>query len=297
MVNLAIIIVTFNTQELTKKCLQSIFQKKSKINFEVLLIDNSSSDQTLDMVKQDFPQVRLIKSPKNLGFAGGNNLALKKIKAPFVLLLNSDTEVEPNSIEELFEFSKQSNFDIVSCKLVDKNGQFQPNAGELPTFWPTFFWISGLDDILGKFMTVLSYQERDSKYYVNNREVGWVSGSVMLIKQSVFEKIGLLDENIFMYGEDVDFCLRAKKARFNIGWTDKSTIYHLGGGSSRDHKYKQWSGEFKGLLYLYGKHFGNFQKIILKSLIYFFVLARILVFGILGRFGNVKAYAKVFITI
>lgn len=260
---------------------------------DVWVVDNASSDGSVEEIAKKFPQVKVIASKENLGFASGNNLALKKAKSQYYLLLNSDTEVEENSIDNLMEFAKSNDFAICSCRVLNKDGSFQPNGGDLPKLLPLFFWLSGLDDFIKKIFVPISYQQRSKSYYKNGREIGWVSGSVMLIHKSVFERIGFLDKKIFMYGEDVEFCLRVKRAGFKIGWTDRAEITHLGGGSSKRSQYNQWLGEFRGLLYIYQKYYGGVQKSILKILIYFFVMLRVLAFVILGKFDYAKTYAKI----
>lgn len=297
MAELSVVILSFNTKDLTLECLRSIFTKKWEINLEVWVVDNNSSDGTCEAVKVMFPQVKLIENPINSGFAKGNNLALRKIKTEYTLLLNSDTQVLPHSLDEMVKFAKTNGFSVVSCKIKNGDGSFQPNAGQLPSFIPVILWLSGIDDILKKFFPVFSYQATDARYYRGREEVGWVSGSVMLIKRDVLDKVGYLDENIFMYGEDVEFCLRAKKAGFRIGWTKDAEIIHLGGGSSRLPKFSQWAGEFRGLLYIYRKYYGFAAFLILRFLIYIFIIARAISFLILGRGNFAKTYGKVLINI
>ncbi|MDD2823016.1 MAG: glycosyltransferase family 2 protein [Candidatus Daviesbacteria bacterium] len=290
-------IVNFNTEKLILDCLESIYKNKPKVSFEIWVVDNCSTDQSVSLIKKHFPNVHLIESDKNLGFAGGNNLALKKASAKNYLLLNSDTLVKSNSLDNLVDFASSSDYGICSCKLVYKNGAFQPNAGELPTFFPMFFWISGLDDILEKVLFIKSYQARDKNYYFDKATVGWVSGSVMLVKDEVIKKIGLLDEAIFMYGEDVEYCFRANKAGFITGWTNSAEIIHIGGGSSTSPKYNQWFGEFKGLIYIYNKLFGTLAMYFIKFMLYSFILVRTLIFLLLGKVSYSKTYAKIFINL
>lgn len=295
--DLAVIILSFNTKEMLRNCLNSIFEKKWATNLQVIVVDNASSDGSAQMVKDDFPKVKLILNKTNSGFAAGNNLGIKAVKADYYLLLNSDTVVSPKSFDKLVEYASSNKCAISSCQLAFADGNFQPNAGELPTLLPVFMWLTGLDDILKKFIDFASYQARDRKYYLKDREVGWVSGSVMLINKEVIQKVGLLDENIFMYGEDVEYCLRAKKNGFRIGWTKQAEIVHLGGGSSSSPKYNQWRGEFRGLLYIYNKYYGAVASLILKVFMYVFILVRSVAFLLLGKFSYSKTYAKVFFNI
>lgn len=297
MVNLAIIIINFNTEELILRCLESIFKYKSQSKFEVWVVDNNSTDNSVSSIKKHFSEVNLIESNENLGFAGGNNLALKKVEANYYLLLNSDTEVKNQSIDNLVKFAASSDFGICSCQLTNSNGGFQPNGGELPAFFPVIVWLSGLDDIFNKFIKIRSYQARNKDYYFDKMRIGWVSGSVMLIKKEVIKKIGLLDEKIFMYGEDVEYCYRAKNAGYKIGWTNQAEMVHIGGASSKTPRYNQWMGEFKGLLYIYNKFLGLYITLWVKVLFYFFILARIIGFFIFGKISYSRTYAKIFINL
>lgn len=297
MVNLAIIIVNYNTEKLILECLESVFKNKPTGTFQVIVVDNNSTDNSVASIKKHFPKVNLIESKENLGFSGGNNLALKEIDAKNYLLLNSDTLVNEDSLNNLVKFAENSDYGIVSCKLTYSDGSFQPNAGELPTFLPVLFWLSGLDDILGKITHIKSYQARDKSYYHNGTKVGWVSGSVMLIKKEVTEKIGLLDEGIFMYGEDVEYCFRANRAGFKIGWTDEAEIIHISGASSKKPKYNQWIGEFRGMIYVYNKLFGLISGNLIRIFLYFFILLRAVVFLVTGKISYSRTYAKIFVNL
>lgn len=294
MSDLDIVIVNFNTAELILSCLKSIYDADCKINYRIFVVDNASSDDSVKKIKNNFPKVNLIVSNKNLGFSGGNNLGLQKTSAESVLLLNSDTEIYDGSLDGLLRFVSQSEFGIASCKILNREGKLQPNAGDLPFGFPLLIWLGGLDDILfGISSNLPSFHRHFDNYYKGDREVGWVSGSVMVISRKVIKKIGLLDDKIFMYAEDTEYCLRAKKAGFKIGWTDKAQIKHLGGGSSSEPALKQWVGEFKGLLYIYKKYYGFMGQLFLKILIYFFTLLRVVAFFLIGRFKQSRTYVQV----
>jgi len=295
MSELAIVIVNYNTRSLTLDCLKSLYKNPPSGTFEVWLVDNASSDDSTERIERNFPQVKLIKSKTNRGFAGGNNLALKEVcdKAKYCLLLNTDTLVYPDSLDNLIKFARENNFAVSSCKLLSPDKSFQPNTGSLPTFFPMFFWLSGVDDIVKRFIAIPSYHQESKVFYKKDRQVGWISGSVLLIESEVFKKIGFLDEKIFMYGEDVDFCWRAKKAGFRIGWTGSTKILHIGGASSDKPRLKQWSGEFKGLFYLYRKYYGAWAALMVRFLSYPFIVLRALAFLVIGKPEHAKTYVQV----
>jgi GT2 family glycosyltransferase len=292
---LTVVVLNYNTKKLTIDCLNSIFNNDFKTEINVVVVDNASTDDSVKQIRENFKNVDLIESKKNLGFAGGNNIALKKYHktSKYLLLLNSDTLVQKKSLDNLITFAQKYDFAIESCRLLNPDGSFQPNAGELPSPLYVFFWLSGLDDVFRKFIRLPSYQERGSSYYKNNRSVGWVSGSVMLIDCNLIKEIGFLDEKIFMYGEDVDYCWRAKRAGFKIGWTDEAEIVHIGGASVKTPEYNQWLGEFRGLLYLYKKYYGKVPMRILKLLMYFFIFLRACAFYLIGKPLYAKNYIKI----
>lgn len=289
--NAAVVILSYNTKDLLRSCLDSVFSQKSIQKFDFWVVDNASSDGSAEMVAEVFNQVKLIKSRTNLGFTGGNNLALKEIKSDVVILLNSDTIVKGNALNELVKAMQEHEFSVASCKLLSADGSLQPNAGDLPFGLPLINWLSGL----GKFFP--SFHRSSASYYQGTKEVGWVSGSVMAVRQEVFSKIGFLDEKIFMYAEDVDFCYRAKRVGFKIGWTDKAEVIHLGGGSSSDPHFKQWLGEFQGLIYIYRKYYGELAGFGLKILLYPFIILRILAFIVIGRLEYSYTYAKILLAL
>lgn len=293
----AVIIVSYNTRQLLRNCLSSLQKMQKRHQYAITVIDNGSSDGSVEMVKDDFPWVKLIESGKNLGFAAGNNLALKKMKADLYILLNSDTEVEKDSLDKLVDFMANSDFGIGSCKLYFADGSFQPNFGDKPDPLPIFIWLSGLDDILPFRDKLPSLHKKYPSSYQKEAEVSWVSGSVMAIKKEVLEKTGFLDERIFMYGEDIEYCLRASKAGFKIGWIPQSQVMHIGGGSSKNPNFKQWLGEYRGLIYVYNKYYGQLAALFLKLLIYFFTFVRMVAFFAVGKPSISKTYAKIIVSL
>lgn len=293
--DLSIIVLNYNTKEMTLGCLKSVFGNRTDYRFDVWVVDNASTDGSAENISSHFPQVKMIKSERNLGYAGGNNLALSKTKklSKYSLLLNSDTLIKPDFVDNLLKVANQSDYSVMSCKLLDERGKLQPNAGTLPNSLALAVWLSGIDDLFRSMFRIPSFQERSEKYYFGTKEVGWVSGSVMLIRNSDIDKIGLLDSNIFMYGEDVDFCWRAEKKGCKVGWTDKCRVVHFGGRSSNNANYHQWVGEFRGLIYLYRKYYGRASSAVLRMFIMFFTALRIIGFFVLGRKEIAVTYAKV----
>ncbi|MDO8639003.1 MAG: glycosyltransferase family 2 protein [Candidatus Daviesbacteria bacterium] len=292
MIDLGVIIVSFNTKDLTLQCLSSIYHYKPKINFKIVVVDNNSLDGTVDAILLKFPSVEVLRNSENLGFSKANNQGLKTCQAKYYLFLNSDTIIK-NSIDGLIKSAETYNLDILAPKLLNQDGSLQPNAGDLPYLLPLFFWLFGIDDFTRKLIPTPAFHRQDIDYYRDSELVGWVSGAAMLVGRQVIDKINGFDGNIFMYGEDVDFCFRARKNNFKIGWTDQVSIVHLGGKSSQRPKEVQWLGEFKGLLYFYKTHFGFLLMMVVKTLIILATLLRVFVFAILGKLEYAKTYATI----
>ena len=289
-----VVIVNYNTKELLKDCLESIYRQKWQHDYTVWVVDNASSDGSVEMVRKRYKQVKIVEAGMNLGFSRGNNVVLDQTKADYCLLLNSDTMVLEGSLDGLVDFAKGSQYRIVSCSLANADGSFQPNAGDRPTLLSIFDWLSGLDDLVRWLGVVIpSFHQSDRRYYSKDREVGWVSGSVMLIKASVIQRIGGLDQNIFMYVEDVEYCVRAAKSGFKVGWTNNASIIHLGGASSQDPHFNQWLGEIRGLLYLAKKNGSVYFYWLLKLMFYVFLSGRVVAFWLLGRRQVARTYVKV----
>jgi GT2 family glycosyltransferase len=211
---ISIITVNFNHEDVTCDMLESLKQV-SWANLEVFVVDNGSS-RSCDIIKERFPEVVLIKSPVNLGFAGGNNMAIRQAKGDYILLLNNDTIVPPDFIGPLLDsFSRHPAAGIVSPKII-------------------FYYSEDLIQYAGanafnKFTcrneTIGYMQKNDARFNVEY-ETGFCHGACMLISRAVIGRIGLLDENYFMCYEELDYCERAKKAGFSIFYNGHSHIWH-----------------------------------------------------------------------
>lgn len=295
--DLTISIVSYNTKELTLECLESVFNSQTRHKFEVFVVDNASSDSSLEAIKKQFPKVNLIENKENIGFGKAHNLVFEKCQTNYLLLLNSDTKIEDFSLDQLVDIATKKNFGLLAPKLINQNRTLQPNFGKLPTPFYALFWLSNLDTVLNNFIKIQSFHTENPQFFHGTKKVGWVSGAVMLIKKDSFKKIGLFDPKIFLYAEDVELCWKAHDNDLQVGWTDSTTIMHSSGASTHTPKFTQWRGEFEGLLYLYKKHYGLLMRFILRIMIYFFVFLRIIAFAITGKLEYSKTYAKVITSI
>ena len=274
---LSIIIVSYNTKDLLKNCLDSL-QKFGIKQSEIIVVDNASSDESVAMVKKSFSKVKIITNKKNTGFAVANNQGIKSSKGDYILLLNSDTLVKKGALSNLTSYiDSHPNVGIASPKLLNADGTIQPAGGALPGLFNLITWFLFLDHLPYTSEFVDPYHQNQSQFYQKTRLTGWVPGTAMLIRSDVIKKIGVLDEKIFMYAEDIDFCLRAQKAGYDIGLVSNSEVVHLGQGSGS--KEKALTGEISGLIYLDKKHKPFWQQLVLKLIIKKGALLRMLVFG------------------
>lgn len=289
--SVVISIVSFNTKKLLEDCLLSILNQKFKEDVRVWVVDNASGDGSVEMIKKNFPEVRLIESKKNLGFGAGHNLVFKKTKADYFLVLNSDTIIENGAIEKMVDFMKQNpTCGIAGCKIKGFDGNLQPNGGDLPFGWSLLTWLFNLETFGIKSP---SFHRSELKYYNSAHEVGWISGSFMLIRKEVINKIGFFNEKYFMYFEDVEFCQRANEGGFSIMINPRVEISHLSGGSLDKPQLRQWTGEYRGLIRFYQDKWGALAAIFIKFLIIISTVLRILAFLSLGQKEQAKTYAKV----
>ncbi len=291
--DLSVIIVNWNTKQLLEECLASIYKFTKNIKFEVIVVDNGSTDDSQAMVRKKFSYAKLIENKDNLGFAKANNLGIKSAIGKYILLLNSDTYFIENSLPKIVEYAdKQKNLGVLAPQLLNVDKSIQQSVGFFPNLPQIFYWMSFIDDLpFGQLLK--PYHVDHDSFYKKDQHADWVTGAALLIPKNILKKAGNLDEKIFMYGEDVEWCWRIKKAGFDIIYTPSTKIVHIGRGSSGQISKRAFVGEFEGLKYFYNKHKAPTSLQIMRILLKIGALARILVFGILGRKETARAYVEV----
>ncbi|MBI3379900.1 glycosyltransferase family 2 protein [Candidatus Gottesmanbacteria bacterium] len=296
---LSIIIVSFNTSSFLRKCLNNVYKSlsfcKIEKDSEIFVVDNNSIDDSVSVVEKNFPKVELIRNSRNVGFAGANNQGIRKSSGKYILLLNTDTEIKKESLNKLLDvIKKDPKVGVVGGKLLNPDGSIQPSVGYSPDVIKIFFWMMFLDDI--RFLTNIlkPYHVESKSFYANEENVDWVSGACFLVKREVIDTVGYLDDNIFMYGEEVEWCYRIKKAYFKIVYTPSAQIVHYKGASTKS-EVAGIVDEFKAILYFYKKHKSHWQLLLVKIFLKFGALLRVLTFGIIGRYKERRSlYAKAF---
>jgi N-acetylglucosaminyl-diphospho-decaprenol L-rhamnosyltransferase len=257
--DLSIICVSWNTASLLANCLRSIAAGVVGLSYEVIVVDNASTDGTRDRVKVEFPDVILLNNDENIGFARANNQGIRHSHGRYILLLNSDTVVKPGTLTTLVRFMEaHPRVAVVSPRLLRLDGTPQPYAfGNDPT----------LPYLIGRALNHFLFRRYPHNWATDQvRKVDWVSGACLLARRQAIEEVGLLDDNIFMYFEDADWCLRFRKLGWIIYYHPEVEITHLGGQSLKKnpqarHLYHQ------SLRYFYAKHYSRFSSIILRGLL------------------------------
>ena len=221
----AVVILNWNGRKMLERFLPSVVSNTTG-NAEVIVADNGSTDDSLEFMANNYPEVRLIKLDKNYGFAGGYNRALEQVEADYFVLLNDDVEVTPHWVEpvvEMLESNKQ--YAIAQPKLLmyDQRDTFE-YAGAAGGFIDKF----GYPFCRGRIFNTV---EKDQGQYDDPCEIFWASGAAMFVKAEVWNQLGGLDEDFFAHMEEIDFCWRAKNCNYKVVYCPKSKVYHVGGGT------------------------------------------------------------------
>lgn len=288
MIDLSIVIVSYNTKKLTLKCLESVFKETKDVSLEVFIVDNASSDGSVLTIRKEFPQVSLIVNKENLGFARANNQAIKQAKGRYILLLNSDTEVLENALGEMVAFmGSHKDIGILGPKLLNSDSTLQPSAESFPSLSTQIYEVFLLSKIFPKSKEFgklhLSWWDFDS-----GREVDKITGAAFLIRREVIEKIGLLDENFFMYYEEVDFCKRAKEAGFKVYFYPKAKVTHHWSASSGRISFSVTSRSLRSMNQYFSKHNGFFYMALMNILTFLTAITNIIAILPFRLFGKGK---------
>lgn len=289
--DLSVIILSFNTKDITDECLRRLQVAGNRLQkigskLEVIVLDNASSDGSVEMIENRHSSFKLIKSKNNTGYSGGNNIGLKKSTKPYILLLNSDAFIEEDTLVKALEYFQNHPYcDVLGGKLVYENGTLQPSAGNLPTPLNTIFWILGIGQIANPF------HPKNPQFFSKDREVGWVMGAFFMFKRTVYENVGGFDEDIFMYMDEVDICKRISNAHFKVCFTPSLVITHLQKASSKDFPEKALTNELKGIKVYFKKHYSGSYLLVRLFLILGLIL-RIIAFSFLGKTKRARAYVE-----
>lgn len=231
---LSIVIVSYNTRHLTAEAIESVYKETTKTDFELIVLDNLSSDGSAEYIEEKFPDLKLIKSEENLGFAGGNNKAIESAQGEYVLLLNPDTVVLDGAIDTLMDFARaEPQAGIWGGRTLFGDRTLNPTCcHHRMTLWNQICTAVGLSSVF-KDTTLFGGEHYGSWQRDSVRQVDIVSGCYLLTRLETWRKLGGFDLTFFMYGEEADLCLRAGKIGCAPMMTPESTIVHYGGASEK----------------------------------------------------------------
>ena len=250
--DLSVVIVNWNTRELLRDCLASVLAALDGLSVEVLVVDNASTDGSPAMVRAAFPAVRLIDSPTNIGFAAGNNLALRQAKGRHVLLLNSDTLVRDGVLREAVAWlDAHPETGVLGPTILNADGTLQPSCSSFPTLRNLALQLLGITRIARLDGYRLTGWDRSTA-----RRVDVVSGAAMFVRRAAMQEVGLLDESFFFYGEETDWCYRFARAGWHIAFVPIPAVTHFGGGSVRALSHRRDVLLTEGTTRLHRKHGG-----------------------------------------
>lgn len=295
--DLSIIVVSYNTQELTIQTLQSVYDDARKSNLlssiAVLVIDNNSKDDSVAKIKafkQQHSKLQLTVLPqtKNLGFGRANNLGLDQAKSDLVMFLNSDTIVQPGCLANVIQAFEEhplgqptadlashrqtlDRLGVLAARLENQDGSYQAQGGSLPTLLSLFSHMFFLDDLplIGQFFpstqkTGLNAPQPKTST-TNLVQQDWVGATAMVVRTETLAEIGRFDPNIFMYGEDVELCIRAKNHHWDVAIHPQAVVTHLGSASSSSKN--AIIGELTGYVYIWSKHKPDWQIPVAKAIL------------------------------
>lgn len=275
MTDLSVIIVNYNVKHFVEQCLHSVFNASKNLNVEVFVVDNNSVDGSVPFIKQKFPQVKLIENKINTGFSVANNQAIRLAQGKYVLLLNPDTVVQEDTFDKTVAFM-ESHPDAggLGIKMFDGKGNFLPESKRgLPTPAVAFYKIFGLAKLFPKSKKFgqyhLTYLDKDK-----NHQIDVLSGAFMLMRKDALDKVGLLDETFFMYGEDIDLSYRITQGGYKNYYFADSSIIHYKGESTKKSSVNYVIVFYKAMAIFAKKHFTSNNARLFDFLIHLAIFLR-----------------------
>ncbi len=268
----SIIIISYNVRDYLAQCLHSLQELVTTIPFDVWVVDNHSTDDSISILAENYPHCHFIQNAENIGFAAANNLGIHHSQGQYLWLLNPDTLVHQNALDPLVHFL-DSNPSYAACgsKLINPDGSLQPSAFPFPTVTNETYRLFHLEKL---FPT--HFYHVDAWGSASPRDVAVNQGASLMLRRAALEQIGLLDEQFFMYTEEVDLCYRLFQAGWKNAWVPASIVTHFGGQSTRQDKTAMFLQLYQTKIQFFRKHYGENSTHTYKKVIYLAALLRIL---------------------
>ncbi len=281
---LSIIIVNWNTRQLLAACLRSIYATQYAIQHdlscEIFVVDNASADGSVDMVALQFPQVKLIENRENVGFARANNQALRLSQGRYILLLNSDTIVQPAALATLVDFMGQHpSAGALGPRLLNADGTLQPSCYPLLTPGREFWRLLFLEPLVHRATYNMAQWNKDTP-----RQVEVIKGACLLLRRTALEQVGMLDERYFMYSEELDLCYRLLAAGWRLYWIPQAQVVHFGEASSKQIAEEMYLQLYRSKIQFHRKIGGEKESRWFKLLLFLAYFPRWIIAALLGVF-------------
>ena len=275
MCDLSIIIVSWNTLELTRNCLTSIMSGCINLSTEIFVVDNASSDGSPEMVLREFPGVSLLHNDNNLGFAKANNAAIREAAGKYICLINSDVIVLPNCVQTMFAFLEENiEVGIIGPKMITPCGKPGPSCMRMPTLGLCASQAFGLHRFSNRFELHINNYFAESA-----QDVAVLNGWFWMVRTLALESVGLLDERFFMFGEDIDWCSRFWKHQWKVVYLPTASSIHLSGGSSARDPVRFYIQLQQARLQFWKCHYNKLSQCICWFIMTLHQLVRLLVRG------------------
>jgi GT2 family glycosyltransferase len=276
MPDVSIVIVNWNTRDLLLRCIQCAYDTCADLALEVIVVDNASGDDSVAALRKQFPQVRVIENRENVGFARANNQAAKVADAPYILLLNSDAFLTEGALQAMWDLIVcQPKAALIGAHLRNADGSFQASHTPFPNLWREFLILSGI----GRLLYGPWYPSRADEHEKGPQIVDYVEGACMLIRRDVYLQLGGLDEGYFMYSEEVDLCIRLRRAGWQAWYQPAARVVHLGSASSINRRMHRELDLYRSRLRFFRKHYGAFSAAMLKLQMLAFTLVKLVVYS------------------
>ena len=272
MSSVAVVIVNYNTCDYLRSCLQTVLRERPD---DVIVVDNGSSDGSVEMMRAEFPQVTVLGDGHNRGYGAAANYAVTHCAAETILLLNSDTRLTAGAIEELATYlDRHPQVGIVGPRLIGADGAWQQSCYPFPKPLYTLLEETRVGRIIG-YIPILREYYLYTWSHERVRSVPWLQGSALAIRRRPFEALGGFDESFFMYFEEVDLCYRLRKAGWQTHFYPAATVVHAGGGSTNQYRAPMMVQLFKSTKQFYEKHYAAWRTLQFRLVVMVLMLAKI----------------------
>lgn len=281
---MSIVLVCWNNKAYLEPCLDSLYQSNLDTTFDVFVVDNGSTDGSQDLLRQKYPDVKLIQNPGNVGLGKASNQGIEASQGEFILLLNNDTLVNKDALDGIVATMRErADAGAVGCKLLNEDRTFQSGFGGFSTLWEEFLIAIQVGERIWPGYPL----QGDSQAI---QKVGWMSSACLLVRRKALDQIGLLDESYFIYGDETDLQYRMQKAGWKAYYLPDATIIHFGGRSMN--RWKRRRMVYRGKMLFYHKNYGFLPTLILRIMLALLSFVKLVIWAVLWLIPSKNGRAK-----